>query len=424
MTISTEAATVRFVALTALRWLPNGLAIPVIVLLASARGLSVPEIGAVFIAHGVAVTVLELPTGGLADAIGYRSVLALSALVQMAGLLVMVAAQDVVAFVLAFALVGVGRALDSGPLEAWYVGAVHANDPGADVTRGLSLAGVADGVALAVGAVIGGVLPGLVGADGDALAVPLLVAAALDIVYFLAVLRCVTPLGPAAGSTAGALLSGAAQIPGLVQRAVSHARRDATLRVLFAIAFCLGAVLYTLEVLGPLHFAALGGSATRGSAAFGLVIALSFLAGAAGSALAIPARQLARGSSRAAIAVLLIVGAGCLVLLAAAGSVVLAAVAYCALSMSSATTGPLRRQVLHSRVPPAVRASTLSSLSLCLQAGGIAAGVSIPFLAARAGRPAAFAAAGALALLAALLALRLPGGTRDLQQPQAAQPPG
>jgi hypothetical protein len=58
--ISNEAATTRFVALTALHWLPNGLAVPVVVLLASARGLSVPEIGAVFIAHGVVVTLLEL----------------------------------------------------------------------------------------------------------------------------------------------------------------------------------------------------------------------------------------------------------------------------------------------------------------------------------------------------------------------------
>lgn len=408
MTISSEAATTRFVALTALRWLPNGLAIPVIVLLAAARGLSVPEIGAVFIAHGITVTVLELPTGGLADAVGYRTVLAMSALVQMAGLLVLVAAQDVVAFVLAFSLVGVGRALDSGPLEAWYVAAVHTNEPGADVTRGLSLAGVADGVALAVGAVMGGLMPGLIGAGSGVLAAPLLVAATVDLLYFLAVLRYVTPLGPATGSTSRALRSGAARIPKLLQDAVSHARRDAALRVLFAIAFCLGAVLYTLEVLGPLHFAALGGSPTRGSAAFGLVIALSFLASAAGSAMAMPARRLARGSSRAAIAALLIVGAASLLMLATAASVVLAAVAYCAFYMSNATTGPLRRQILHSRIASTVRASTLSSLSLCLQAGGITAGVSIPFLAERAGRPAGFAAAAALALLAAMLSLRLP----------------
>ena len=77
MRLNTAPATVpaaerRFVGLTALRWLPNGLAVPVSVLLAGARGLSLVEIGLVFVVHGVVVATLELPTGGLADAIGRR----------------------------------------------------------------------------------------------------------------------------------------------------------------------------------------------------------------------------------------------------------------------------------------------------------------------------------------------------------------
>ncbi len=54
---------------------------------------------------------------------------------------------------------GVGRALDSGPVEAWYVDTVHRIDPAADVAPGLSKHSAADGGSLAVGAVVGGFLP-------------------------------------------------------------------------------------------------------------------------------------------------------------------------------------------------------------------------------------------------------------------------
>lgn len=413
MTLTEPVATRRFVGLTALRWLPNGLAVPVVVLLASSRGLTVPEVGIVFLTHGVVVTALELPTGGLADAVGYRAVLAASALVQAAGLLVLAGAQGVVGFALAFGIVGVGRALDSGPLEAWFVDAVHAASSEADVTRGLSLAGVADGLALAAGAVVGGLLPGLVGEGSRALTVPLLVAAVADVLYLLAVLALVTPLrleGPSP-SAAAAMRDGLRETPAVVRAAVSLGKRDAGLRLLFVIAFVMGAVFYTLEVLGPLHFADLAGSRTDGSAVFGIVVAVSFLASAAGSALAGPTRRALRGSAPLAIALLFVLGGLLLLSLAAATAVLLGAAAYCAFYLTNSCTGPLRRQILHSRVPSSVRASTLSSQSLCLQAGGIAAGLVVPLLAQRTSTPAAFATMGLLVAAAALVALRLPAAT-------------
>jgi MFS family permease len=71
-----RSATRRLVGLTALRWLPVGLTTPITVLLAQARGLSLAEIGLLFTVHGIVVIVLELPTGGLADVLGRRPVVA------------------------------------------------------------------------------------------------------------------------------------------------------------------------------------------------------------------------------------------------------------------------------------------------------------------------------------------------------------
>ncbi|HSK98094.1 MAG TPA: MFS transporter, partial [Euzebyales bacterium] len=74
----------RFLVLRALRWLPSGLLIPVMVLLMLDRGFSLAQIGLIGAAQGVAVMLLELPTGGLADALGRRPVLLIATLVELA----------------------------------------------------------------------------------------------------------------------------------------------------------------------------------------------------------------------------------------------------------------------------------------------------------------------------------------------------
>ena len=76
----------RYLILLALRWLPVGLLIPVLVLLPLERGLTVAQIGSAVAVQGIVVLLLELPTGGLADAIGRRPVLLIAGVVNLAGL--------------------------------------------------------------------------------------------------------------------------------------------------------------------------------------------------------------------------------------------------------------------------------------------------------------------------------------------------
>ena len=64
----------RYLLLTALRWLPVGFLAPIFVLIPLSRGLSLTEIGFVFALQGLVVLALELPTGGLSDALGRRPV--------------------------------------------------------------------------------------------------------------------------------------------------------------------------------------------------------------------------------------------------------------------------------------------------------------------------------------------------------------
>lgn len=118
--LDADRARRRFIALTALRWLPVGVAVPVSVLLATARGLSAADIGVTVAVYGAVTLLLELPTGGLADALGHRPVLALSGMFTVSGLLTMVVADGMALFLVSWALTGVARALGTGPLEAWW----------------------------------------------------------------------------------------------------------------------------------------------------------------------------------------------------------------------------------------------------------------------------------------------------------------
>ncbi len=416
MTAVLDAATAqrRFVLLTALRWLPVGFVAPVTVLLAASRGLSPVEVGLAFSAHGLVVVLLELPTGGLADTLGRRPVLLLSSACSLVGLLVLAAAHSVVGFAVAYAVIGVGRALDSGPLESWFVDAAAAT--GTDPTRGLSRGGVADGLSLALGAVVGGLLPLLF---ADLLVAPFVAAAALTAVSMAAVAVLVVPVGPAvphrtARRTARqALREGVADVPRTVVEAVRLARRDRALRLLLVLSAGTGGVLVTLELLAPLHAATLAGGPVEGGRAWSAVLALGFAAAALGSGLAVRVLRLAHGALGRATAVLSVLAGGGLLLIGLSGHLLLLGGGALLFYLLNGASWPLRKALLHSRVAAAQRATMVSVSSLALQAGGLLTNQVAPRLYEGSGAAGAFGAAGGLLVLLALVSLRLPNASGD-----------
>ena len=145
-----EAADIRrrFLLLRATRWLPTGLLIPVFVLVMLDRGLTLGQIGLVTAGQGIAIMALELPTGGLADTLGRRRVLLIAGVVELLAVGLFIAADTVPLLLGVWVLQGVYRALESGPLDAWFVDRSQALDPDADLERGLSTAGVVLGLAM------------------------------------------------------------------------------------------------------------------------------------------------------------------------------------------------------------------------------------------------------------------------------------
>ena len=92
--MTAQTLTRRSVLLTALDWFPVGLTVPVLVLLAQVRDLTLGQIGFVFALFGVLGALLELPTGGLADVLGRRPVLLAAALLHVLSCLAFAVAQD------------------------------------------------------------------------------------------------------------------------------------------------------------------------------------------------------------------------------------------------------------------------------------------------------------------------------------------
>ncbi len=413
MTVPTTvpAATRRLVGLTALRWLPVGLTVPVTVLLAQARGLSLGEIGVLFTVHGVVVLALELPTGGLADVLGRRVVVVAGALLHLASCLVFAAAPGFAGFLVGVLLLGVGRALDSGPVEAWYVDTVHRLDPAADVAPGLARHSAADGAGLAVGAVTGGLLPGLLG-GGAALAVPFLVAAVLDVLFLVAVLRLLTEdRPPRPGSLGAALATGARAVPSTVAGALRLSVGDGPMRLVLLLTALGGVGLVACELLGPVRFAELAGGTDDGAAVYGVVVAVSF-AVAAGGAVAAPAlRRLLGGSTRAACAVLTVLAAAGLALFAVPEGLVLAATGFALYYVGHGGSWPLLSAVLHTRVTAAHRATAVSAMSLAMALGGIAGNLVVPRVAGLLDLEAALLLVAGVVLLGAGACARLPRAT-------------
>ncbi len=125
----------RFLLLRALRWLPTGLLIPVLVLILLDRGFTLTELGLIASVQGVVVVLLELPTGALADAVGGRPVLLVANVFLLASVALLVFADSLLLLGVSFALQGAYRALESGPLDAWYVDASQSVERDADIGR-------------------------------------------------------------------------------------------------------------------------------------------------------------------------------------------------------------------------------------------------------------------------------------------------
>ncbi len=239
----------RFLLLRGVRWLPTGLLIPVLVLLLLDRGLTLGQIGLVTAAQGLVVMLLELPTGALADALGRRRVLLAAIGAEAAAVALLIVADSLPALVVVFALQGVYRALDSGPLDAWYVDTAQAADPDADIERGLAHGSVVLGLAISAGSLASGGLVALGPVAGvDALVLPLLASLVLELVHLTAVALLMVEARPVRPVAARRALR---TTPAVIGAAIGLVRGSTVLVALVAVEFLWGFGMVAFETFTP-----------------------------------------------------------------------------------------------------------------------------------------------------------------------------
>jgi hypothetical protein len=357
--LTAEAVRRRYLALVALRWLPTGLIIPVSMLLPLERGMTLSEIGMAAAAQGLLVLFLELPTGGLADSLGRKPVLIASTLVGMTSIGIYLFADSFPAFFVAFALQGVFRALDSGPLEAWYVDASHAADPEAEIQRGLSGAGVVLGVTIATGALLSGLLVAWDPIERlDALALPVVVSLALQLVGLAGVAILMREIRVNRGWNAAT--RAARETPAAIRGGLRLLRDNRVLLAIVAVELFWGFGMVTFEGFTPLRLTEVLGDADRAAAIAGPAAAAAWLVSAAGAA-TVPwlGRRVGLAPAAASLRVLqgiAVVGIG----FAAGVPGVIAA--YLAAYLLHGASNPIHMTLLHRQVGGEFRA-TVSSLN-------------------------------------------------------------
>ncbi|HET7328158.1 MAG TPA: MFS transporter [Nocardioidaceae bacterium] len=351
----------RYLVLTAVRWLPVGLLIPVIVLLPLERGLSLSELGLAASLQGFAVLALELPTGGLADSLGRRRVLLLSSVVGITSMVIYLGAESFAAFATAFALQGVYRALDSGPLEAWYVDSVHAADPAASIDRGLSAHGVVLGLSVAGGALASGGLIALGPLAGlDAMAVPVVVSLVLQVAGLVGIAVLMVEEPPASGARTA--VQAVRDTPRTIAEGVLLLRRSKVLMAIICVELFWGFGMVAFESLTPVRLTEIVGDADQAAVITGPASSAAWLASAAGAA-CMPwvGRRLGIAPAAALMRILqglTVVGLGLF------GGVVGVITAYLACYAVHGAANPAHMTLLHRQVEGNLRATVVSLNSM------------------------------------------------------------
>lgn len=387
----------RFLLLHGLRWLPVGLLIPVLVLLPLERGLTLAQYGSAAAIQGIVVMILELPTGGLTDAIGRRPVLLLAGMFNIASLTVLTFADSVLLFSVVYLLQGLYRALDSGPLESWYVDHALAADPSADIETGLSRSSMVIGVAISGGALLGGGLVALGPMGGfSALTVPVLVSLIWQVVSLIAVATLMTEERPGRGF--GSLVASVKGVPAAIGGAVGLLRRSRIIVALVAVEVFWGFGMVCFESLMPVRLTSVIGNADRASALMGPVGSAAWLASAVGAAL-IPLLVRRIGAPWTGVVMRIAQGVTVVGMALFAGPVgVIAAYLLCYTVHGAAN--PVHSGLLHRQVEGPYRASLISLNSMVSQPAGTVGLIVLTAVAARAGVPTAMLI-GAVVLAAA-----------------------
>lgn len=374
----------RFLVLRASRWFPTGLIVPVIVLFLVDRGLSLAQIGMIIAAQGAVILALELPTGGLADAAGRKRVLLLANLLDLVSMVIVVLAPSLAWFVLAFALKGVFRALESGPLDAWFVDAIHEAAEVPEVEQGLSRGGVVVGLAMAAGAVVSGTLVLTDPVMGiGALTTPIVFAILFRLVDTVLLGFLMSEVQRPLGWEGVA--ASAREVPRIVTGAFRLVRTRAALGLVIGVELFWGFGMIAFETLFPVRLGIVLGSMEQAGGLMGPIAAAAWGASSVGAAV-VPwfSRRVGRHKVAACMRVL---QGGTVAAMAALGGVGGLVTAYLSCYLIHGAGSPVHFALIHDQAEASNRTTVVSLNSMVGMASAALGSIVLGAIADRGGVP-------------------------------------
>ena len=392
-----------------LHWFTIGLIIPVLTLLLMERGFDLAQIGIAMALMSFTVFFLELPTGGLADSIGRKRVYMISVLFNIAAYLLLLFVDSPPALIFAAFALGVGRALSSGTMDAWFIDE-HRKTGCTDIVlqQNLARAGIIIPAALGGGTLIGGALPDLFGNWLKAVTPfgfygPNLI---LMILLFLSQLIITAVLvREERAEFTGNIAEGFKKLPSVLGSAMTYGIRQRNTMAILLSTAALGAGLAGLEQLWQPRIREL--VPETGIWVLGVISALYFLAAAGGSALSpVMLRKFGYRYSFLLFIFRLIMGALYLAL-SFAGGLPSFAPLYLLIFLAHGVTGSPEMTVYNRDIPNEKRSTMLSLNSLFLQGGGAFGSIIAGQMAFRLFIPAAWWLTGGLLCLSAFFYLMI-----------------
>lgn len=400
--LSADIARRVFLTLTFTRWFPVGLVVGILILYQLDRGQSITQALTVSALSGAVVFLLELPTSSFADGFGRRAVYVTAAGVNVVTGFVYLAADSFWMFAVGGCLMGVFRALDSGPLEAWYVDTVHLVAPGKGVDGALAKQGAVLGGGMAAGALVSG---GLVAwhpiGTQSALTLPVLVFALLNVIHLgLVVALMREPRAATSNTSLARALEAARRAPTVVRGGLNLLRGNRVLRGLVLVEVFWAIAMVVFEQFQPVRLAELLGDEARAGAWMGPVAAAGWGVFAVGSAVAgVTSRHL--GVARTAILARTLNGLGAMAMGLVMGPELLV-VAYLGTYALHGAGGPMHSALLHREASAHNRATMLSLNSMMMFAAFSIAAPLLGLLSAHTSTSTAMISAGAVSMLGAL----------------------
>lgn len=393
-------------------WFGTALPTSLLVLFLQARGMSLFQVGVAMGLYSLTIVLLEVPTGGLADAVGRKRVALVAYTLMAATMAALLFAFSFPMLLLGFVFYGAGRALSSGALDAWFVDALQAVEPEIELQPKLAMAGTVTLMALGIGALLGGALPRLFAnlpADGTAvitpLAIPVLLSLVVKVVLIVFVALAVQEDRPV-GATGG-WRQGFTEVPTLVKDAFQLSRQNPTILLLLGATLAGGLAMLGIETFWQPQFALLQGGNVENTMLFGVAMAGSFFAGVVGNLISTPLSN--RLGKRYGLVAALSRGLQglFLILLAVQTAVPLFIFLFWLVYLNMGVLDSPHNTLVNDEIPSERRSAMLSVQSLASYLGGMLGAIGLGYVAQHTSVSAAWIVAGSILMVSLLLYLQV-----------------